>query len=177
MSELSCHSLIIGKIQYNHNIQFTMKSFCFIYTVTISCLLCWTQFLLAVIGYKFCVVQWSDIRWKKIMCRWSSRINRWLLQICVWVNLHVYVVKIYPLFFMVSYGWNEGIFFFFIILKVHSVTKTLSKHTNIQVCLATGLWCYLFIHLSFSFISYIFIVSFCLSGYFKPLDRVQVKFL
>ena len=65
---------------------------------------------------------------------------------------------------------------FFIILKVHSVTKTLSKHTNIQVCLATGWWCYLFIHLSFSFISYIFIVSFCLSGYFKPLDRVQIKF-
>ena len=64
---------------------------------------------------------------------------------------------------------------FFIILKVHSVTKTLSKHTNIQVCLATGWWCYLFIHLSFAFINYIFIVSFCLSGYFKPLDRVQIK--
>ena len=34
--------------------------------------------------------------------------------------------------------WLKWGHFFIIILKVHSVTKTLSKHTNIQVCLATG---------------------------------------
>ena len=67
MSELSCHSLIIGKIHYNHNIQFTMKSFCFIYTVTISCLLCWTQFSLAVIGYNVWTLCCDLImKWKKL---------------------------------------------------------------------------------------------------------------
>ena len=84
LSELSCHSLIIGKIHYNHNIQFTMKSFCFIYTVTISCLLCWTQFSLAVIGYNVWTLSCDlIIKWKKIMCRWFSCTNRWLLHICV----------------------------------------------------------------------------------------------
>lgn len=117
-------------------------------------------------------VLWSYNEVKKIMCRWFSCTNRWLLHVCVKWTYMCMLWKFTPCFHGIIWlKWGH----FFIILKVHSVTKTLSKHTNIQVCLATGWWCYLFIHLSFAFINYIFIVSFCLSGYFKPLDRVQIK--
>ena len=120
-------------------------------------------------------VLWSDNEVKKLCVDDSvaltggcyTFVSKWTYMCMLW--------KFTPCFSWYHMAEMRGIFFFFIILKVHSVTKTLSKHTNIQVCLATGWWCYLFIHLSFAFINYIFIVSFCLSGYLKPLDRVQIK--
>ena len=129
--------------------------------------------MLAVIGYNVWTLCCDLImKWKKLCVDDSvaltggcyTFVSKWTYMCMLW--------KFTPCFHGIIWlKWGH----FFIILKVHSVTKTLSKHTNIQVCLATGWWCYLFIHLSFAFINYIFIVSFCLSGYFKPLDRVQIK--
>ena len=129
--------------------------------------------MLAVIGYNVWTLCCDLImKWKKLCVDDSvaltggcyTFVSKWTYMCMLW--------KFTPCFHDIIWlKWGH----FFIILKVHSVTKTLSKHTNIQVCLATGWWCYLFIHLSFAFINYIFIVSFCLSGYFKPLDRVQIK--
>ena len=131
--------------------------------------------MLAVIGYNVWTLCCDLImKWKKLCVDDSvaltggcyTFVSKWTYMCMLW--------KFTPCFHGIIWlKWGH----FFIILKVHSVTKTLSKHTNIQVCLATGWWCYLFIHLSFAFINYIFIVSFCLSGYLKPLDRVQIKSL
>ena len=131
--------------------------------------------MLAVIGYNVWTLCCDLImKWKKLCVDDSVALTGGCYMFVSKWNYMCMLWKFTPCFHGIIWlKWGH----FFIILKVHSVTKTLSKHTNIQVCLATGWWCYLFIHLSFAFINYIFIVSFCLSGYLKPLDRVQIKSL